>query len=160
MFDFTNQAGNTDFSPYLSLFGGGLTAESQMMAATQSARLARANAGIAGAQAQGAQEQGAERAEMIRQETAQKIGRQTAQVGGSGLTLSGSPLRAIENTAYFGAQDIARVQTNAARRAWGFQTTQAGDLYRASEAQEAGMFSGVGSLITSGAKAYGQWNTD
>jgi hypothetical protein len=160
MFDFTNSSGNTDYSPYISLFGGGLGAESNMMAATQTARLMRANAGISGMQAQGAQEQGAERAEMIHQETAQKIGRQTAQVGASGVTMSGSPLRAIENTAYFGAQDIARVQTNAARRAWGFDVTQAGDLYRAQAAQGAGTMNAVGGLITTGAKAYGQWNTD
>jgi hypothetical protein len=158
MFDFTNQNGNQDFSPYLTLFGGGFSAAGNQMAASQSAALMRANAGIAGQQAQSTQEAGAEEAEMMRQSTAQKIGRQEAQVGGSNLTLSGSPLRAIENTAYFGAQDIARVQTNAARKAWGFQVSQEGDLFRAKQDEQAGMFNTAGSLITSGARAYGQWS--
>lgn len=158
MFDFTNSNGNTDYSPYLTLFGGGFSAMANQTAASQSASLMRANAGIAGAQAQSTQEAGAESAEMQRQALNQKIGRQEASVGGSNLTLSGSPLRAIENTAYFGAQDIARTQTNAARRAWGFQVSQQGDLFRASQDQQAGMFNTMGSLITSGARAYGQWS--
>jgi hypothetical protein len=157
MFDFTNSNGNTDYSPYLTLFGGGFSAAANQSAASQSVSLMKANAAIAGQQAQSTQEAGAEEAEMMRQATAQKIGRQEASVGGSNLTLSGSPLRAIQNTAYFGAQDIARVQTNAARRAWGFQVSQEGDLFRARQDSQAGLFNSAGSLITSGARAYGQW---
>jgi hypothetical protein len=158
MFDFTNNQGNTDYSPYLSLFGGGFSAMANQTAATQSARLMQANAGIAGEQAVSTQQAGAEQAEQMRQRTAQTIGRQEASVGGSNLTLSGSPLRAIENTAYFGARDIAQVQTNAARKAWGFQVQQVGDQFRAQQDTQAGMFNTMGSLITSGARAYGQWN--
>src|SRR5277367_3653175 len=137
MFDFTNSEGNTDYSPYLSLFGGGFSAASTLMASNQSARLQRANAGIAGEQAASTQEAGAEQAEIFRQNLNQKIGLQRAQVGGSGLTMSGSPLRAIENTAQFGAQDISRIQTNAARKAWGFQVNQESDLMRAQQDQSA-----------------------
>jgi hypothetical protein len=158
MFDFTNANGNTDYSPYLTLFGGGITATSQLTAGNTSANLMRANAAIAGEQAQSTTQAGAEEAEMMHQRTAQTIGRQEAQVGGSGVTMSGSALRAVENTAYFGAQDIGRVQTNAARRAWGFQVSQVGDQFRANQAQSAGLFNSAGSLITSGARAYGQWN--
>lgn len=158
MFDFTNSNGNTDFSPYMTLFGGGFSAAANQAAASQSVALMRANAGIAGAQAQSEQQAGAQQAEMMRQATDQKIGRQEASVGGSNLTLSGSPLRAIENTAYFGARDVAQVQTNAARKAWGFQVNQAGDQFRAKQDDQAGMFNTMGSLITSGAKAYGQWD--
>lgn len=160
MFDFTNSNGNTDYAPYLSLFGGGFSAASDLMASSKSAQLMRMNAGIAGEQAQSTNQAGAEQAEIFRQNLNQKIGRQEAQVGGSGLTMSGSPLRAIENTAYFGAQDVARIQTNAARKAWGFQVTQAGDQFRAQEATTAGESNALGSLITSGARAYGQWNSD
>jgi hypothetical protein len=158
MFDFTNQNGNTDYSPYLTLFGGGFSAAANQTAASQSARLMQANAGIAGQQAASTEQAGAEQAEMMHQRTAQTIGKQEAGVGGSNLTLSGSPLRAIENTAYFGARDIAQVQTNAARRAWGFQVSQVGDQFRARQDQQAGMFNTMGSLITSGARAYGQWD--
>lgn len=157
MFDFTNSSGNTDYSPYLSLFGGGFTANADLTSATQSAKLMQANAAIAGQQARSTNEAGAEQAQILRQNLAQKIGTQQAQVGGSGLTMSGSPLRAIENTAYFGAQDLARIQTNAARKAWGFGVTQAGDQFRANQDKTAGTFNAIGSLITSGAKAWGQW---
>lgn len=160
MFDFTNSAGNTDYAPYLSLFGGGYGAASDLMAANQSERLMRENADIAGLQGRSTNQAGAEQAEIFRQNLNQKIGRQEASVGGSGLTMSGSPLRSVENTAYFGAQDIGRIQTNAARRAWGFQVTQAGDEERADQAKAAGSFNALGSLITTGARAYGQWNSD
>jgi hypothetical protein len=118
----------------------------------------RANAAIAGEQMQSTQEAGAEQAELYRQHLNATIGRQTAQVGGSNLTMSGSPLRSVENTAYLGAQDISRIQTNAARKAWGFQVQEEGDLFRAKQEQQAGTFNALGSLITSGSRAYGQWS--
>jgi hypothetical protein len=158
VFDFTNSEGNTDYSPYLTLFGGGFSAASTMMAASQSAKLMQANAAIAGEQAQSTQATGAEQAELYRQHLNATIGRQEAQVGGSNLTMSGSPLRSIENTAYLGAQDIGRIQTNAARKAWGFDVQQEGDLFRAKQDQQAGAFSSLGGLITSGARAYGNWS--
>lgn len=157
MFDFTNSQGNTDYSPYLSLFGGGLAAGGQLSAGDISARLMRANAGIAGQQAQSTQESGAEQAELYRQHLNATLGQQQAQIGGSGLTTSGSALRSLQTTAYLGAQDVARIQTNAARKAWGFQVTEAGDQFRADQAKSAGQFGALGSLITSGARAYGQW---
>lgn len=160
MFDFTNSNGNTDYAPYLSLFGGGFTAASNLMAGNESSKLMRMNAGIAGEQSRSTNQAGAEQAEIFRQNLNQKIGRQEAQVGGSGLTMSGSPLRSIENTAYFGAQDVARIQTNAARKAWGFDVTQVGDEFKAQEAKSAGVSNALGGLITSGARAYGQWNSD
>jgi hypothetical protein len=158
MFNFTNSSGDTDFAPYLSLLGGGMTAGAQFAAGSQSASLLRANASIAGLQAQGEQQAGAEQAEVFRQRLDQTLGKQQAQIGGAGLTRSGSALRSLENTASFGAQDIARTQLNAARKAWGFDVTQQGDLARASMASSAGTMQGIGSLITSGARAYGQWS--
>jgi len=160
MFDFTNSSGNNDIAPYLSLFGGGFSAASTMLASTQSAKLMQENAAIAGEQARSTSQAGAEQAEMLRQRINQKIGTQEASVGGSNLTMSGSPLRSIENTAMFGARDIQQTQTNAARRAWGFQVTQAGDQFRAQQTQQAGVMNTFGGLITSGARAYGQWSAD
>lgn len=158
MFDFTNQSGQTDYAPYLTGFGGGFSALGILNASKASSNLQRANAGIAGLEYQSTQEKGAEQAELYRQHLNATIGRQAASVGGSNLTLSGSPLKAIENTAQLGAQDIQRIQTNAARRAWGFQAQQEGDLYRANQDTAAGKFGSLGQLITSGTRAYGQWS--
>lgn len=157
MFDWTNQAGNEDISPYLTAAGGGFSAASSLLAANESAKLLRANASIAGMQGQSENEAGAEQAELYRQHLNATIGKQEAAVGGSNVTMSGSPLRSLETTAMLGAQDVARIQTNAARKAWGFQTTQAGDLLRAKMATATGDMNAFGGLITSGARAYGQW---
>ena len=160
MFDFTNSSGETDYAPYLSLFGGGFSAASNMLASTQSAKLMQDNAAIAGEQARSTVDTGAQTAELYRQHLNATIGKQEAQVGGSGLTMSGSPLRSIENTAYLGAQDIGRIQANAARKAWGFEVQQQGDQFRANQDKTAGVMNSFGSLITSGARAYGQWSAD
>lgn len=158
MFDFTNEAGNTDYAPYLTLLGGGFSAGSSLAAGNASSALMKANASIAGLQARSTEQAGAESAEMYRQRLNQTIGRQEAQVGGSGLTMSGSPLRSIATTALLGAQDIGRIQTNAARKAWGFEVQQQGDQFRAGQDRTAGQFGALGGLITSGARAYGQWS--
>lgn len=150
----------TNFGPDLTLAGGGYAAASTLLASQQSAKLLRANASIAGMQAQSESEAGASQAELYRQHLNATIGKQEAQVGGSNVTMSGSPLRSLENTALLGQQDIGRIQLNAARKGWGFQVTQAGDQERAAQATSAGTSNAFGSLITSGAKAYGQWNTD
>jgi hypothetical protein len=158
MFDWmTNQEGDSDVAPYLTAAGGGFSAASTLMASQESARLLRTNAAISGLQAQSENQSGAESAELYRQHLNETIGKQAAAVGGSNVTMSGSPLRSLETTAMLGAQDIGRIQTNAARKAWGFQTTQAGDELRAQQATTAGESNTFGQLITSGAKAYGNW---
>lgn len=153
MFDWMNEGD-------LTMAGGGFSAASTLLASQESARLLRTNAAIAGMQGQSENEAGAERAELYRQHLNATLGKQAAAVGGSNVTMSGSPLRSLETTAMLGAQDIGRIQTNAARKAWGFDVTEQGDLLRAKQAQSAGVFGALGGLITSGAKAYGQWSSD
>jgi hypothetical protein len=152
------QAGYTNWAPYLTMAGGGVQFGADMAQGGFNAALARANAGIAGTQARGELEAGSQQAELYRQHLQQTVGRQAAQIGGSGVTMSGSALRSLATTQQLGAEDIARIQSNAARKAWGFQVTQAGDEMRAGFAQKAGLASGLGALITSGSRAYGQWN--
>lgn len=148
-----------NFSPYLSAGGAGYAAASTLMASQESAKLLRANAGIAGLQAQSTQEAGAEQAELYRQHLNATLGRQAASVGGANVTMSGSPLRSLETTAMLGNQDINRIQTNAARKAWGFDVQQVGDQFKARQATAAGDSNAIGGLITSGARAYGNWTT-
>jgi hypothetical protein len=150
----------TNYGPEISAAGGGFAAASQIIAGQQSAALLRANAGIARQQATGEIQAGAEQAEMYRQHLATTIGDQIARTGGSGLTQGGSPLRNLERTQSLGAQDIARIQTNAARKAWGFDVTATGDDARASMASRAGIAGGIGTLITTSARAYGSWSAE
>lgn len=160
MLDLTNSAGFDDDAPYLTLLGGGYQAAAGLQASRASAGLMRDNAAIAGMQAQSEQEAGAQQAELYRQHLNQTLGRQGASIGGGNITTSGSALRALETTAELGQQDISRIQLNAARKAWGFQVQQAGDNYRAQQDTAAGNLNALGGLITSGARAYGQWTDD
>ncbi len=153
----TAQSGVPDIAPYLTGAGGGFSAAASLLAGRQSAALLRTNASISGLQAQAENEAGAQSAELYRQHLNQTLGKESAQIGAGNVTVSGSPLRALENTAQLGAQDISTIQLNAARKAWGYQTTQAGDLLRADQASATGTSNAVGGLITSGVKAYGQW---
>jgi len=150
----------TNYGPDLTMAGGGYAAASALLASHQSAKLLRANAEIAGMQSRSENQAGADQAELYRQHLNATIGKQEAAVGGSNVTMSGSPLRALETTAMLGQQDIGRIQLNAARKGWGFQVTQAGDNERADQATSAGVNNAFGALITSSARAYGQWNTD
>lgn len=154
----TNQAGQTDWAPYISMLGGGMQFGASMAQGGANAALARANAQVAGLQARGEQQMGAEQAELYRQHLNATLGKQQAQIGGANVTMSGSALRSLSTTSELGAQDIARIQTNAARKAWGYEVQQQGDLARAGWDQKAGLYQGLGSLITSGARAYGQWH--
>lgn len=145
-------------APYLSLLGGGWQFGAALSQGNADASFAKANANIAALQSQSEFEKGSQQAELYRQHLNATVGRQRAQIGGSGLSASGSALRSLETTSQLGAQDISRIQTNAARSAWGFQTQEVGDLARAKYDQQGGVMQGLGSLITSGARAYGQWN--
>lgn len=158
MFDFEDSSGKTNYGPYLTLLGGAMGAGSQYSAGQRSASLLRANAAIAGLQAQSAQQAGAEQAELYRTKLNATLGRQAAQIGGANITTSGSALKSLERTSELGAEDIAQIQLNAARKAWGYQVTQSGDLMRADMARTAGTENAIGSLITTGARSYGQWD--
>lgn len=149
----------TNWGPYLSLLGGGMQFGASMAAGGANAALARANARIAGYQARSESEMGAEQAELYRQHLNATLGKQAAQVGGANVTMSGSALRSLSTTAELGARDIAQIQTNAARKAWGFEISQQGDLARANWDKQAGLYQGLGSLITAGARSYGQWQS-
>lgn len=156
---FTNQAGYTDWAPYLTLMGGGMQFGASLAQGNANAALSTARGAMSGMQARSEVEAGAEQAELYRTKLEQTVGRQTAQVGGSGAAMSGSALRSLETTSELGARDIAQIQLNSARKAWGFETTQAGDLALAGYQKQAGLAQGLGGLITSGARAYGQWST-
>ena len=159
MFDiFQNQSGQTDLSPFLALMGGGFSAGSSLMAGDASAKLMGMNADISRMQATSALQSGAENAELYRQRLQQTLGKQAASIGGGNITTSGSALRSLETTSELGNRDIAQIQLNAARKAWGFDVTAAGDQFRSNMDKSQGTFGALGSLITSGARAYGDWS--
>jgi hypothetical protein len=50
-----------------------------------------------------------------------------------------------------------QTRNNALRRAWGFQVQGASDTFQSKQAASAGDFSGAGSILSGGAKAYDQY---
>ena len=146
--------------PYLTGAGGVVSALAAIQQGRTTAQLMKVNASIAGAQAASESDAGAQQAEQYRQHLNQVLGKDAAAVGASNLTMSGSPLRALSSTAQIGATDIDRIMANSSRKAWGFRVQQASDLYRSKEASTGGWMNGLGGLITTGARAYGQWSQD
>jgi hypothetical protein len=153
-------AAATNWAPYLTMTGGGLQAGASLASGFANAKNMRLSAGLAGLQAQSAEQAGGEQAQLYRQHLEQTIGKQSAQIGGANVTASGSALRSLSTTAELGARDIAQIQLNAQRKAWGFRVNQANDLQQAGYAKQSGIMGAFGSLITSGTRAYGQWSSD
>lgn len=149
-----------NFGQGLTAAGGGFTAMSQYNAGQATAMLQRANAGIAGAQAQSELQAGAENIGVKQQQVQRQIGAQQAATGASGIASYGSPLKVQEDTAMLGAQDVERMRINSLRKAWGFSVQQTGDQLRSELASKQGDASAVGTLITSGARAFGRYNPD
>lgn len=152
------QPGGFSAPGMLTAAGGAFDTTAVYLAHIGSAKLAKQNAAIAGAQAQSEAQTGADQAEVYRQHLNATLGKEEAQIGASGVRLSGSPLRALANTASIGSQDLSRIQLNSMRKTWGFEVQQAGDLYKARQDAGAATASALGGLITTGAKAYGQWS--
>jgi hypothetical protein len=54
--------------------------------------------------------------------------------------------------------DALQTRNNALRKAWGFEVQGASDQFQSKQANTGGIISGVGSILSGGAKAYEQYN--
>lgn len=126
-------------------------------AASYSAQVAQNNATIASQNAAYATQAGQVKEQASRMKTAGVIGQQKAIQGASGLDVgSGSNLDVRNSTADLGELDALTIRNNAAREAYGYQTTgqsyqaQAGlDKMTSSNDLTAGFISGGSSLLSS-----------
>ena len=140
--------------------GGGTAfqAFSQLQSGNTNAYIAQQRAAIAGFQANSVMSQSGQAEAMYRTRADQYVGKQAAQIGASGVQLSGSTARTLEDTAGLAASDIARIRNNAALEAWGFRTSQAADQYNAGVSKAGGEFGAVSSLLNGAARSKGMWN--
>jgi hypothetical protein len=122
-------------------------------------QLYRTNAAIAGQQAQSEAEAGSVNETAERMKGTALTGQQVAQIGGSNLQQGGTPAQVVAGTAMVSEMNALQTRNNALRKAWGFQVQQASDQFQSKEASKAGDFSGAGSILTGGAKAYGQYQS-
>jgi hypothetical protein len=83
--------------------------------------VAQANATMAGYQREDALRRGEEDAQQAARQAERMRGTQVARLASNGLDItSGSSLSILEDTAFFGAQDVQTIRNNAAREAWGY----------------------------------------
>jgi hypothetical protein len=108
-------------------------------------------------QARDAELRGVDEEARYRRELAQIIGAQRAEMGNRNVTASGSALDLLADTAMIGEEDVITIRNNAAREAWGYRMG-AQEASRQAKAQSRNiLMGGVGSTLTGGAQAYGQW---
>lgn len=75
-----------------------------------------------------------------------------AGYGAAGVTIEGSPLDVIENSAAEAEMDALLVRHQGQLRAWGYQAQSELDKFQGKQAQRAGFMNGVSTLLTGGAK--------
>lgn len=141
------------------------TADANKQQANYQALVAENNAKIAQQQRADALNRGEIEAQNAMREQAKLIGQQRASLAANGVDVTqGSAVDILASTKFLGAQDVATIQSNAAREAWGY-TVESGnyqaqstlDKWRSSIINPGaqGALAGVGSLLTSASSYYG-----
>lgn len=140
-----------------SLVGGLIDAGSKRKQGAQDKETAEANQRLANYQADDALNRGSIEEQQYRRQIAAKIGSQRNTIGTRNVEARGSALRLLEDTAMLGEEDATTIRNNAAREAWGYRN-QASEASRWGKSQVSNAnAASVGSLLTTGAQAYGQW---
>jgi len=150
----------------VSAMGAIQQGKAQADAANYQAQVARNNEIIALQQAAYTRQEGANQAHQQDLKARQTIGSQKAILGASGVDVeTGSPLAIQQSQAELARLDTLTVQSNAERKAWGFdveatnQKAQAG-LYRmqAQNAKKAAALSAFSSILGGFGKFAGKWS--
>lgn len=101
-------------------------------------------------------QQQAESASLIQQEQAKKtIGTATANYGASGVTLDGSPMDVLANSASVAERDRQNIIYKGQLQAAGYQDQASLDRAAATNSLDQGYMKATGILISGGTKAYG-----
>jgi len=111
---------------------------SNMTTQASNAEALNYNAGIATQQGQAAIMQGGAEAQVKQNQVDETVGKATAGVGASGVTLDGegSSGKVVAQDAQLGAVDVAQINANAQRTAWGYDTQATLDKAQAAAAQK------------------------
>ena len=114
----------------------------QMDTAHANAQALNYNADTADSQAKSSIEQGGVQAQIEQNKVDQTIGTATARAGASGVTLDngGSTGKVIAQDAQQGALDVAQINSNAQRTAWGYNTQATLDRAQAGSQEKAANF--------------------
>lgn len=114
----------------LTAYGASEQADAQKKASNYQAEVAANNAKIAGYQRSAELQQGEDLAQQSMTQRAQMLSKQRAALAANGVDLSsGSAIDLMASTEFLGAQDVNQIQSNAARKAWGYDVD--GSNYKA-----------------------------
>lgn len=144
---------------WAKLVEGGINATGKIAQGKQDEATAETNRRIGLAQANDALLRGTKEETRYRRQIAAVSGQQKAEFGARNVAVSGTALDILGDTAMIGEEDLQTIRSNAAREAWGYRN-QANEASRWGANQKANAFgSAGGTLLTSGAQAYGKWKS-
>jgi hypothetical protein len=142
------------------LIGAGIDTAGKLNQGKLDGQTAETNRRLSVAQANDALLRGTKDEARYRRQIAMIAGQQRADLGARNVTASGTALDILSDTAMIGEEDALTIRNNAAREAWGYRN-QANESSRWGANQKSNAIgSGVGTLLTAGSKAYGQWKSE
>jgi hypothetical protein len=142
----------------IAAIGAGTTAYTQVQQGHNQAANAKYNAKLASRNAKIAQESAEYEARQKRRETARLIGRQRALYGKAGVTMEGSPLEVIQETAAQGEMDALMIERRYTQQATAYKSQAELARTRTEIAKRRGYWGAGSTLLTSGgqmASGYG-----
>lgn len=141
----------------VGVVGAGVQMAGQMKQGKQAKETGEANARLGRAQAQDSLLRGAIEESMYRRQIASIVGGQKAAFGARNVAVSGTALDILSDTAQIGEEDVINIRNNAAREAWGYRMgANESSRWGANQLSNA-KNQALGTLLTSGAQAYGTW---
>lgn len=144
----------------LTAAAGGTQALGQYQQSKAESNMLKQNARLADQQARDARAMGAIQEERVRRQVRQAAGAQRAALGANGVDIgSGTALDLQADTAGQGEQDAYLTRANALREAWGFKVQANNYRNQAMLTRKAGKMAAAGTLLGSGAQAFGTYST-
>ncbi len=144
----------------IALVGGAaLGAVSSFKQGKQAKGQAKVNAAINEIEAQDALEIGAQDEARYRQDVAQVMGAQKAEIGARNAERSGTALDLIADTAAIGEADAMTIRNNAAREAYGLRVGAQQFRRAGNAAYSNAKFQAGSTLLTGAAQSYGYYKS-
>lgn len=144
------------YGGYISAASAAMTAVSAISQAQQQKAASKYNEKVAENQAIASRQQAASNAEMQRRSAAKKVGSMQAAYAASGVSVEGSALDVLEESARNAELDRQNILYGGELRAMGSESTAALEKSRASNAMTSGYLSAAGSLFKGASIAYGK----
>jgi hypothetical protein len=142
------------------LTAGAMTAAGQYQQGQAAKVVGRNNQIMSEYAAQDALQRGEEAAIASQRRTSQLRGTQRAAMAARGLDLgSGTPAELIDQTDFFGEQDVRTARTNAKREAWSARVSGADAAMQGRYSARQGATAAGGSILGGGAQAADKWYT-